>query len=152
MLAWKQEDKIGVFFLVSETGGIRTKRDLLFTVALGCLTLSAINALDAQIGVDCLVRRLRIGDSLDSAEDTAVGLSSSILTAVSDVGDAALFDVPLLNGADDVDGELTVALEGRRPVGGDLVGGGQLTCNGRDQHLAHLVVLIGLGVDVLNTA
>lgn len=129
--------------------------NLLFCIALDELAIASttVQTLDAQIGVFGPESLDRLAHSLDGAEGPKpVGLSASDPAAISGIGDAALFDVPLLDGTDDVHRELAVALECARPVDWDLFARGQLPCDRGDHHLTHFIVFVCLGVDVLHSA
>lgn len=60
--------------------------------------------------------------------------------------------MPLLDTPDDIDAELAILLERVLPVFGDGVAEGEVACDAADHHLAQLVVLLRVGVDVLHAA
>jgi hypothetical protein len=130
------------------------RRDLLVTFALDVrsVTLSTVDALDTQVRVFGFMCRQRVAGSLNSAEDATISLSAPALAAISNVGNTAFFDVPLLDGTDNVDSQLTVALESGSPVHRYLVTSGQLPGDGRNHHFAHLIVFLRLRIDELDSA
>ncbi len=79
-----------------------------------------------------------------------VGQASAVGGGVPGVGDGAGLEVPLLDAADDVEGELAVAAQRFRPVVRDRVRERQEARDAAHHHLAHHVVVVGVGVDVLH--
>lgn len=71
---------------------------------------------------------------------------------VSYVRHALPLQLPLLDTADDVDGQLAVLPQRPVPVGRDRVGEGEVAGDGGDHHLAYRVIVLRVGVDVLHAA
>lgn len=142
MTAMKQRKK-------TKTSRVTNEIDLLVITLDLTLFKIAVETLNAQVGVGGRVCFHRVSLPLDGTK-SALGLPST--AAFSEVWDAALLEIPLLDRADNVDGQLTIALECLGPVGGDLVAGRELAGDRGHEHLAHLVVLVGLGVDVLDSS
>ena len=74
----------------------------------------------------------------------------TILTDIASVRHAPALQVPLLNAANDIHAQLPILLQRILPMGGNGIAQGQISRDAVDHHLAHLVVLARVGVDVLH--
>lgn len=87
---------------------------------------------------------------MTEADGTLEGIPAPIDTGVPRVGHLASLEVPLLDTPDDIHTQLAILLQSIGPMFGDAVGQGQIAGDAPDHHLAHHVILVRVGVDILH--
>lgn len=87
---------------------------------------------------------------MTEANGALEGIPAPIDAGVPRVGHLASLEVPLLDTPDDIHTQLTILLQSVGPMFGDAVGQGQIAGDAPDHHLAHHVILVRVGVDVLH--
>ena len=76
--------------------------------------------------------------------------SPPVLTDVPSVGHTPALQVPLLNTANDINAQLPILLQSVLPVRRDSIAQRQVSRDAVDHHLAHLIVLARVCIDVLD--